>query len=260
MRLDVNAFIGRFPFRSHPGGTVHALRVGMARVGIDACWVSHLSAVFWRDPTDGNRLLYRELAREAGLGPVPAVHPGLPGWEAVLDEATSRGAPCARVDPTFYGLNPAGAEMRQLAGAAAARALPLLLAVRLEDQRQRHPNDVAPPLEPWAVRSLIRADPGLRLLVTHADRDFIEQVHWGAKPEEAVRILWDICWIWGPPEDHLAHLVATLGADRFCFGTGTPLRLPEASIAKLDLTPLSPEERARIEGGNAEAFGRPAIG
>src|SRR2546427_7246134 len=30
---------------------------------------------------------------------------------------------------------------------------------------------------------------------------------------------WDISWIWGPPEDHLETLLATVGVDRFVFGT-----------------------------------------
>jgi predicted TIM-barrel fold metal-dependent hydrolase len=159
-----------------------------------------------------------------------------------------------RVDPTFYGLDPIGAEMVGLVGAAAARGLPLLLAVRLEDGRQRHPNDGAPELAPWAVRRLIRTDPDARLIVTHADRELIEQVHWGATPQESARILWDICWIWGPPEDHLEHLIRTVGLERFCFGTGMPLRIPESSVVKLDLLDCPPADRAAIESGNLARF------
>jgi predicted TIM-barrel fold metal-dependent hydrolase len=94
----------------------------------------------------------------------------------------------------------------------------------------------------------------LRLVVTHAEREFVEQVHFGATPEEAARILWDITWIWGPPEDHLATLLTTVGSNRFAFGTGMPLRLGESSIAKLDLLDLSPAVRARIESENVRAF------
>jgi hypothetical protein len=254
VRIDVNTFVGRFPWRPHPGGTAHALRQAMERTGLDECWVSHLSAPWWPDPAAGNQLLYRALEREPGLRPVPAAHPGLPGWEAELDGALAAAAPCVRADPGCWGVAPDGPEMRQLAAAAAARGLPLLLAVRFEDGRQRHPLDAAPPLEPWAVRALVRADPAVRLVVTHADREFVEQVHWGATPAEAVRLLWDISWVWGPPEDHLAHLVDTMGPERFCLGSGQPLRLPETPLARLDLTPLAPPARAAIEGGNARRF------
>jgi len=67
-------------------------------------------------------------------------------------------------------------------------------------------------------------------------------------------VLWDICWIWGPPEDHLALLLETVGLERFTFGTGMPLRLPENSVAKLDLLDLPAEHRSRLESGNLEAF------
>jgi predicted TIM-barrel fold metal-dependent hydrolase len=125
-----------------------------------------------------------------------------------------------------------------------------MLAVRLEDSRQRHPNDAAAELPPWAVRSLVRSDPAVRLIITHADRGFIEEVHFGSTPEESARIWWDICWIWGPPEDHLHTVLRTVGVDRFLFGTGQPLRLPETSVAKLDLLDLPAEQRAMIESEN----------
>lgn len=250
MRVDVNAFLGEYPFRRVSGGTSEALLLGMNRNGIDEAWLSHLSAVFWRDPTEGNAAVYEAAARQPRFRPVPAVHPELPNWKAVLGDAVARGAPCIRCDPTFYGLRPAGGEMRALVAACGEVGMPVLLSVRLEDGRQRHPNDAAPELPPWALRALVRTDPKVRFLVTHADREFIEQVHFGSTTAEAERILWDICWIWGPPEDHLALLLRTVGVERFTFGTGMPLRLPETSVAKLDLLDLSLEDRGAVEEGN----------
>jgi hypothetical protein len=254
MRIDVNAFLGHYPFRRLPGGSPAALLEAMDRTGIDAAWLSNLSAIFWRDPTEGNAVVYQAAEREPRFRPVPAVHPELANWGAVLREARARQAPCVRTDPLFYGLDPVGTEMQELAGACGEARIPLLLAVRLEDARQRHPNDTAPELTPSAVRALLRAHDKLRLIVTHADRDFIEQVHFGSTAAEAERILWDICWIWGPPEDHLELLLKTVGSERFSFGTGMPLRIPDNSVAKLDLLELESEERAKIESGNLVAF------
>jgi predicted TIM-barrel fold metal-dependent hydrolase len=210
--------------------------------------------VFWKDPTEGNEPLYSAVERHPRLRPVPAVHPELANWKDVLGEAARRGAPAIRADPTFYGIDPAGAAMRELVAGCAEAGIPLQLAVRLEDGRQRHPNDRAEELSPHAMRALVRSHPRARLLITHADREFIEQVHFGSTPAEAGRILWDICWIWGPPEDHLGLLLETVGTERFTFGTGMPLRIPETSVAKLDLLDLKPESRARIESGNLEQF------
>lgn len=251
MRVDVNSFVGSYPFRRVPATAPDALLHAMDRVAIDQAWVTHLPGIFWRDPAAGNSWLYETADRFERLRPVPAVHPGLTGWERVLTDARAQEAPAVRCDPTYYGLDPVGPEMHALARACAAEQLPLMLAVRLEDARQRHPNDRAAELPPWSVRTLVRSDPGLRLVITHAERSFVEEVHFGSTPEESSRIWWDICWIWGPPEDHLATLLNTLGVDRFLFGTGQPLRLPEASVAKLDLLALTAEQRAAIEAGNS---------
>ena len=255
MRIDVNTFLGAYPYRKVPGTSPEAVLAVMDRVGIDESWVTHLPSLFWRAPADGNAWLYETTRAHARLRPVPAVHPGLPGWEDVLSEAATHRAPAVRCDPTFLGLDPAGSEMRVLAAACGTAGLALMMAVRLEDPRQRHPNDGAAELTPAAVRAVIRSDADLRLVVTHADRGFIEEVHFGSTPDEAARIWWDICWIWGPPEDHLATLLKTVGVQRFLFGTGAPLRLAENSIAKLDLLDdLTADQRAAIESHNATAL------
>ena len=251
MRIDVNAFLGGYPFAKVPGTSPQDVLAAMDRVGIDEAWVTHLPGLFWRDPAAGNAWLYETCRAFPRLHPVPAVHPGLANWSAVLRDALTQKAPAIRCDPCYFALAPAGPEMVALAAAAATAGRPLLVAVRLEDARQRHPNDVAPELPAAAVRALIRSHPAVRLVVTHADRAFIEEVHFGSTPEEARRIWWDISWIWGPPEDHLATLLRTIGVERFVFGTGQPLRLPVTAIAKLDLTDLASEQRAAIESTNA---------
>ena len=253
MRIDVNAFLGGYPFAKVPGTSPKDVLVAMDRAAIDEAWVTHLPGLFWRDPPAGNAWLYDTCREFPRLHPVAAVHPGLANWSDVLREAVAQGAPAIRCDPCYFALAPSGPEMVALAAAAGAAGRPLLLAVRLEDARQRHPNDVTPELSAAAVRALIRSGPAVRLVVTHADRAFVEEVHFGSTPDEARRIWWDISWIWGPPEEHLATLLRTIGPERFVFGTGQPLRLPEAAVAKLDLLDVSPEQRAAIESKNAGA-------
>ena len=252
MRIDVNAFVGGYPFRRVPGTSADALLGAMDRVRIDQAWVSHLPSVFWRNPADGNAWLYETAAQQRRFRAVPSVHPGVPGWERVVSEAKTNGAAAVRCDPTHQGLDPAGAELRALAAACGATGVPLQLTVRFEDGRQRHPRDGAPELPAAAVRALVRCDAKVRFVITHADRGFIEEVHFGSTPQEADRLSWDVSWIWGPPEDHFALLLGTVGVERFVFGTGQPLRIPEASVAKLELTDLTAEQRTAVESGNAQ--------
>lgn len=249
--IDVNVFIGAYPWRRVPGTSPEAVLAAMARVGVTEAWVTHLPSLFWKDPGEGNGFLYQAAAKHPALRPVPVVHPGLPRWEHDLAEAKAASCPAVRADPAYLGLAPAGGEMLALIRAAGEVGMPIQAAVRLEDGRGRHPLDVAPELSPATVRAWVRAHPRTRFVITHAEREFIEQVHYGATPDEAGRIWWDISWVWGPPEEHLALLLATMGASRFLFGSGQPLRLAETPLARLDLLELSPDDRRTILSGNA---------
>ncbi len=103
MRIDVNAFLGAYPYRRVPATSPDGLLHAMTRAGIDEAWVSHLPSLFWRQPMEGNAWLYATAAREPRLKPVPALHPGLSGWEGALGEAADRAAPAGRCDPPRAG-------------------------------------------------------------------------------------------------------------------------------------------------------------
>jgi len=233
---DHNALIGAYPFRRLPEPTPERLLAEMGRLGITSAWVGHLPSAFYRDAASGNDELLAALEPHRGrLLPVPAVHPAFPGWQREVARAVEASAPAVRTYPSHYGFDPAGRAMAALCAACAEAGLEVVLTVRFEDARQRHALDAAPDLIGAAVRAAVRSDPRVRLLVTAADRAFVEEVHFGSTPEEAARIRWDISWIWGPPEDHLAQLFRTVGRERFVLGTHFPLRLPEAALTKLEL-------------------------
>ena len=157
--------------------------------------------------------------------------------------ARDAGAVAVRAYPPQWQLGPHDAAMQELAIACGEAKLPLVLTVRV-----RGPAPAAPARR--GRRSRRRSDPvarasgaDARLVVTAAGREMIEEVHWGLTPAEQERVLWDISWIWGPPEDHLAKLFRTIGSRRFVYGTQWPLRLTQAPRANLDLLPDDLVER-----------------
>ena len=236
--IDVNALIGSYPFRYVPHPDPDVLMRVLEREGLSGAWVGHLPSAFYRDPSAGNAQLYTALAPyQPTLRPVPAIRPDWPKWEQAVRTAVQAGAPAVRAYPTIWQFGPHDPRMRELAPACGDARLALVLTVRFEDLRQRHPLDAAGDLTAAAIRDLARCGPGVRLVVTAAGREMIEEVHWGLTPEEQRRVVWDISWIWGPPEDHLARLFRTIGADRFVYGTQWPLRLTQAPRANLALLP-----------------------
>ena len=238
MTIDVSTFVGSYPFRYVPHPDPDALLRVLDREGIDAAWVGHLPSAFYRDPTPGNRELFALLASSAKrLRPVPSVRPDWPRWQVTLRDAANAGAPAVRAYPPQWGLGPHDASMRELAIATGELGIFLILTVRFEDLRQRHGSDVSGDLTAAAIRSLARAGDSVRLVVTAAGREMIEEVHWGLTPEEQERVFWDFSWVWGPPEDQLAKLFRTIGSRRFVFGSQWPLRLVQNPRANLDLLP-----------------------
>ncbi len=236
--IDANALIGPYPFRYVPHPDPEVLVHVLAREGLRGAWVGHLPSAFHRDPSAGNAQLYTAVAPHAPtLRPVPTIRPDWPRWEDAIRVAADAGAPAVRAYPTLWQMGPHDARVRELALACGERRLALLLTVRFEDLRQRHPIDTAGDLSGAAIRDLARAGDGVRLVVTAAGRELIEEVHWGLTPEEQRRVVWDISWIWGPPEDHLAKLFRTIGAGRFVYGTHWPLRLTQSPRANLALLP-----------------------
>ena len=230
--VDVSAWIGAYPFRELPHPDAEVLVRVLERERIAQAWVGSLPSAWHRDPAPSNAWLYQALAPHAGvLLPSPTVRPDWPGWQAALDEAVDRGAPSVRVYPMQVGIGAGAPALASLAAACAERGLVIQCTVRFEDLRQRHPMDGAGDLTAAHVRALVRADPRVIVIVSGAGRELIEEVHWSLTPEEQVRCHWDWAWLWGPPEDHFAHLLDAIGASRFVFGGYWPLRLLQAPLA-----------------------------
>lgn len=236
--IDVNTFVGGYPFRHIPHPEPTALLRVLDREQLDGAWVGHLPSAFFRDAAPGNRELFALLeAHRDRLRPVPVVRPDWPRWQHALRDAHNAGAPAIRAYPPQWSLGAHDGGMRELALAAGELGMALVLTVRFEDLRQRHSLDVGGDLSAAAVRALARAGDAVRLVVTAAGREMIEEVHWGLTAEEQQRVWWDMSWIWGPPEDQLAKLFRTIGSRRFVFGSHWPLRLVQNPIANLALLP-----------------------
>jgi predicted TIM-barrel fold metal-dependent hydrolase len=236
--IDCAAYVGPYPFRDLPHPDAEVLVRVLRREGLAGAWVGYLPAPWQRDPRAANDRLaallepYRDV-----LSPAPVIRPDWPRWERDLRDLVERGAPGVRAYPAHWGMGPHDASMRALALACGELGVPLVLTVRFEDLRQRSPLDVAGDLSGPHIRALARAGERVRLIVTGAGRELLEETHWGLTAHEQRRVFWDFAWMWGPPEDHFAHLLRTVGAERFVYGTHWPLRLTQNSRANLDLLP-----------------------
>ena len=237
--IDVTSWIGAYPFRELPHPDPDVLARVLAREGFAGAWVGHLPGAFHRDPVPSNRALYSAVERwPQVLLPAPIVRPDWPGWQDMLHDAISAGAPSVRAYPAQWGLGPGHPALSELAYACGEAGVVLHVTVRFEDLRQRHPLDTAGDVPAATLRGLARL-PGSRchMVVAGAGRDLIEETHWGLTEAEQQRVFYDFGWVWGPPEDHFAHLVRTLGPSRLTWSSWWPLRLTQQSQALIELLP-----------------------
>ena len=235
--IDVNAYIGPYPFRYLPHPDPGVLVGVLQREGLAGAWVGHLPSAFYRDPTPGNEALYSALEPYPQLRAVPCIRPDWPHWERALGACVDRGLPAIRAYPPQWGLGADDPGMQSLTAACGEARVTLVLTARFEDLRQRHWLDQAGDLSAAAIRNVARGNRNTRIVVCAAGRGTIEEVHWGLTPDERALVWWDISWIWGPPEDELATLFRTIGPRRFVYGTAWPLRLAQTPRANLALLP-----------------------
>ena len=189
--IDVAAYIGPYPFRHLPHPDPDVLVRVLEREGLGGAWVGYLPSAWHRDPAPGNdgavrgaRAASRDAAiRRRSCGPT-----GRAG-SARCATSSSAARAAMRAYPMHWGMGRDDPTMRALALACGERGIPLVLTVRFEDLRQRHPLDVAGDLTAAHMRALARAGDGVRLVVTGAGRELLEETHWGLTPDEQRRVL-----------------------------------------------------------------------
>ena len=83
--VDLNAWLGTWPFRALRDNTAEALVARLGRAGIAYAAVSQIEAALHRHTQPANEKLALEVASWAGhLVPLATINPTYPGWEKDL--------------------------------------------------------------------------------------------------------------------------------------------------------------------------------
>src|SRR5690606_23139348 len=146
MIIDINAFVGHYPFRQLTCTHAADLLALMERNGITRAVVSSLHAAFYRDAHRGNEELFEDVARVGGnrLIAVATINPKYAGWQRDLAQAAHAWrAKAIALTPEYHGYALADEHGRAALAAIAERDVPVVLTQRLEDRRQRHAWDRA---------------------------------------------------------------------------------------------------------------------
>lgn len=135
MKLDLNCFSGNWPFYKVRYNTVEKLAQLHSRCGIEGGLISSLEAVFFQDPYEAELELAKELSG-TNYAQATVVNPTLPGWQESLTRCVEiLGVKAVRLIPSYHGYTLADPVMEQVAAMLRQYQLPLVLTLRLEDER-----------------------------------------------------------------------------------------------------------------------------
>lgn len=252
MMVDMNAWLGHYPFRALPDSSPAGLLRLMDRHGIEKAAVSNLQAVFYRDSHCGNEELARWTAPHRDrLIPCAVLNPAYAGWSRDLrqcrEEWDMRGL---RLVPAHHRYSLAAPECLEMVQAAAAYGLHIAVPVRLEDRRQRHWMDQTAEVKLAEIAGLSRACPSARILVLEALG--VERSPFVTDPSlQAAQVSFEFSRMATLLQRSIPELLDKLGPDRLVFGTGMALKSPGAALLKLQLLELDRPARDALAGGNA---------
>ncbi len=254
MIIDINAYLGHYPFRQMQARSASQLLELMDRSAIDRALVSSLHSVFYRDAQRGNEELFAETQPHSDrLICVATVNPSYVGWQTDLEHAVQHwGMKAVTLVPSHHGYSLSDELAGMVVESIVQHDLPLVLTQRFEDRRQRHHWDMAEDLELKHLLDLARSHPDLRVVLSNwSGLD-------GQKLRDAGlrgRCLIDFARLHVLLNKDVFKLIDTLGVEAIAFGSHMPFDYVAPSLIKLsNLESLSPAEYEDIAWRNAAKF------
>ena len=249
MILDINAFIGEWPFGELPHRTADGLLSLMDRPGIDRAAVASLHGLFYKRCDAANRRLWNEIQGHTDrLIPVGIVNPAFPQWERDLRQCRDEfGARAVRLFPTYHGYTVDSPECSDAIDAAAELGLPVILSVGFEDARVHHWITQIPAVDMAALRTLASAKRGKRLVIAALHAAEVRTLL--AQPAESDCLV-ETSHMEGPVMG-IQDLVQRVGAHRVMLGTQAPFMNPAGAMLAVTEPGFDEADRARVMGGNA---------
>ncbi len=251
MIVDVNVYLGRWPFRRLRGDDTATLVAILQKHNVTQAWAGSFEGLLHRDVRGVNDRLVRE-CRQHGqdlLLPFGTINPMLPDWEDELHRCHQvQRMPGIRLHPNYHGYRLDEAAVATLLRRAAAANLIVQIVLKMEDERTQHPLCRVPAVDPAPLLALLPEVKGLRLillnaLVAPARAEALRQLI------QAGQVYVDLAMLEGV--GGVGTVLQTFPVERLLFGSHFPLFYYESALNKLHESALRPEQERAVRGQNA---------
>jgi uncharacterized protein len=273
MLLDINSYIGHWPFKQLKYNTCASRLERMNRFGIDISVISNMNGIFYKNTQSANIELFTELKSDSKFSdrfvPLAVINPIYAGWRDDLENCVTKlGMKGIRIYPQYHDYDITDPQLIELVKIARDRGLPVALDIRMVDSRQRSWMDIpvfdynSPVktdiiLKEWKLQNvipIIREVPDAKYIIVN----IANSIELNSEDLELVRkadIVFDTSGRTIRGDNTLSELLKRFGREKFAFGSHSPildyltglLRIESMNTAEAD-----EETKELLRSGNAK--------
>jgi predicted TIM-barrel fold metal-dependent hydrolase len=245
MIIDVNVSFGHWPFQRFPYSTPEELNKDLMKEGISQILVSSLDAVLYPDPEWGNETFLPGLKSYPSFVPVGVINPSLSNWKETLKRCISWGAKAIKIFPNYHYYSLSSPVVDDLMDELVGRKMPLIVQMRLEDERNQYPLLKVSGVEIQEILDLANRFSEIPILaLCPYFKEAIDLV------KNSTNIYVDISFV--EILNTVSALLEEIPATRVLFGSHTPFLYTRSAIMKLKAAEISQEDLEAITCGNAQ--------
>lgn len=265
MLIDINAYVGHWPFQQLKHNTCAGLLERMNKFGVDISVISNLNGIFYKNTQSANEELIQEIRSNKKFQdrfiPFAVINPIYAGWKDDLEVCVKKmGFKGVRIYPKYHDFDIVDPACIELVKRVRDYGLPVAFNFRMVDSRQRSWMDidyiVGTPKPEWNMKSIlpiIKAVPDAKYMILNFCNNAAlneEEMALVKKPNVIIDTS-------GRAITNMADFIKSHGKDKFAFGTHAPIL--DYLTAQLRVESMRPNEadeatKELLRSGNAKKF------
>lgn len=249
MIIDVNTYLGHWPFRNISHNTAEALVSTLEKSGVDKACVSSLNAIFYKDTQAGNLELSKEIkGYENHLIPFAIINPSYVGWKedfmTCINVLHMKGL---ELYPYYHGYQLTDPFAVELISLAAKMKIPVHLPCAIENIRQKHPMDTDENLSVIQVKEVLELCDEADFIISNGSSHSIAESLESVMSSRSGSVYFDFARVEVFTED-LDKLIKIVSTDKVVFGSVAPFQYIAPQTVKLKY--LKTGDVEKIRSGN----------
>lgn len=242
--MDVNVSLGKWPFQDLRPDTAESLAMHLQAEQISSAWVSSVDSILFEDPDVHDARLFKELKQYPSLIPVKTINPMLANWEDSLKRAVEElGARSVKIYMNYHRLSARDYRVCRFMEVFSAYRLPLMIQMRVDDERNQHPLMRVPAVGAQQIVQLAGYFPETNLIVLGPLSSDLAAI--GSFDNVYV----DISFADGV--DVVSGMLDKIPVERVLFGSHTPFFYTRSAKMKLERAGIDEDQKLAIGHGNA---------